>query len=196
MAARTIVVTGHPRSGTSAILHALKCGGIEVAYSKSRDCINNIFRNSLDAGSVNEHGFYELEAKFRLHPKFPIMYKNTALKILWQHILKMYPGNYVVIFMWRHPEEIRQSFFDRFNSALRWTNEQLVLELERVRNALSARNDCLIYDVQYRNLISNKHDVLSKLKKVINFNVDKAAMGINENLCRYKIENLNLQFEN
>ena len=105
------VVTGHPRSGTSMMMAALRAGGCEIAFSLERE--RQLQECTLPQSSgFNPSGVWELTDLELNAADFPLAYDGKCIKLVWQQ-LKWLPhdvSTYRVINMWRHPEEVHQSF--------------------------------------------------------------------------------------
>jgi hypothetical protein len=101
----TYVVSGHPRSGTSMMMHALITGGLEGAYSSPRTPRSN--NNA--AYAPNPNGFFELVENEQQEPLHPRRFAGKVFKSIYGMLPQLATGNYKVIYMLRNPEEIRSS---------------------------------------------------------------------------------------
>jgi hypothetical protein len=101
----TYVVSGHPRSGTSMMMHALITGGLEGAYSSPRTPRSN--NNA--AYAPNPNGFFELVENEQQESWHPRRFEGQVLKSIYGMLPQLSPGNYKVVYMLRNPQEIRAS---------------------------------------------------------------------------------------
>lgn len=103
------VVSGHPRSGTSMMMAALRAGGLDAVYSLDRE---QHFENKRDqASGFNPSGVWELELA-NIKTRFPQAYDGRLVKLVWDWLRYMGPHEpgYKVISMTRDPEEVHQSY--------------------------------------------------------------------------------------
>lgn len=186
----TCIVTGHPRSGTSMMMHALARGGLEPAYSAAWD-IKTVKPN----GYVqNPNGFYELSLEDQLHPWFPARHWGKLIKVGYVQLGGLAPGNYRVLFMLRHPREIRMSY-EALGEAtarqpLHWRTEADYEPLmKRFMAAAAMRADMHLLEVWYHDVMA---DPLATFARIRDFgfaiDVARAADAIDSALYRHRVD--------
>src|SRR5438034_10843117 len=94
----TYVVSGHPRTGTSMMMHALTAGGLVPSFSPEVD------RGAKVVGDYvqNPNGFFELSAAEQRDPWFPRRHAGRLIKSQYRQLVGLAPGQYKVVFMMRH----------------------------------------------------------------------------------------------
>ena len=104
-----VLVTGHPRSGTSMMMQALQAGGWPVVHCEARS--RRMAALNEQKSGLNPHGLFELRLD-QLKTKEPADFDGKAIKVVWPWLgyVKPFAPGYFVIQMERDPEEIRQSF--------------------------------------------------------------------------------------
>ena len=102
------IVSGFMRSGTSMMMQSLEAGGMEVVKSVQRDEFGQKYSDK--EYKVNPKGLYELQVQEMRRRGFPLMYNGKVLKVLDDSVRLLSVAQYKVVFMRRHPEEIRQSY--------------------------------------------------------------------------------------
>lgn len=171
------------------MMRALAEGGLDAAFNPNRDRMNKQYGD--EYYKPNGPGFYELSREQYQHIDFPKQYKGQLIKCLWGGITKIIPGNYKIVFMRRHIEESYQSHDAFFGNKPRMTQEEIVKRLEYAEGIMRERRDCQVERVWYRDVVENPYDMFNMLKKK-GWEIDpyKAAEIVDPELCRFRLENL------
>lgn len=181
------LVVGHPRSGTSAVCGALEAGGLPVIRSPLRD---QRFNQPDGEYRPNPGSLYEPDIRQCWEVGWPYRFyrKNAVMKCLTRWLRHVCVHEYKVIFLLRHPEEIRQSYEAAHN--VRRRVEQIQAEVDEALAALRNRRDVLeLHVVHYRDvLLARPLEVFSSLKWPIN--AEAASRYIDSKQCRFKHEEL------
>ena len=187
------VVSGFMRTGTSMMMKALEAGGMDASYRQSRDVMKNRFAD--EHYDPNIGGLYELERKDYQEFGFPSKYKGKLIKALNHGVPKMavMPDGIRVIFMRRHPEEIRQSYDGFFGQQLQ-NIEHLERNMEDIIDRIKNRKDVLSLDVfWYRGVIENPSMHFQILKDSgWPIDVEKCVKVVDPQYYRFKLENLTI----
>ena len=183
------VVSGFMRSGTSMMMQALEAGGLEAAFAPQRDEMNQQFGD--EHYQPNPGGFYEMTRQEYLEYGFPRKHEGKLLKCLWGGLPRFVVGSYLVAFMLRDPEEIRQSFEAFFNRPappfLEDYQERMRDGIDQLRN----RKDTEVAVLEYREVVDKPRETFEKLKNAgWPINVDRATGVIQPDLCRFRREDL------
>ena len=185
----TYFVSGYMRCGTSMMMDALTAGGLSPAFNPERDRMNEVFGD--EHYQPNPNGFYELSRKEYQETGFPRGYEGKLIKILFGGINRIVAGNYKIIFMRRDFEEIRQSYEGFFGNVLQITENELIAKIEDAIGILKQRRDVDITEVWYRDVIEDPLKVFTFLKgRGWPIDPEKAAEVVNPELCRFRLENL------
>jgi hypothetical protein len=186
----TYVVAGHPRTGTSMMMHALVAGGLEAAYSKSWDEQD---RNA-NGYIQNPNGFYELSPEDQSHPWFPAANWGKLIKVQYPQLCGFAPGRYRVVFTMRHPREIRMSYRAMGKASaektLQWSREENYEPLmKRYMAAASMRVDMQLLEVWYSEVLTDALAVFERIRE-FGFPIDpeRAASTIDPALYRNRFE--------
>lgn len=105
---QTYIVSGHPRTGTSMMMHALEAGGLEPVWSEARENLRRWLGD--EDYDPSDGGLRELMVPQMRQPGFPRMYEGKLIKVMYSAAVHMAPGDYLVVFMRRPWAEIRESF--------------------------------------------------------------------------------------
>ncbi len=192
------VVSGFMRTGTSMMMACLEAGGIPAVFNSDRDTMNTRFGDK--HYKPNEGGFYELKRHQYFEPGFPQMHGDHVVKILWGGLNRVCVGEhkYKIVFMYRHPEEIRQSFEAFFGN-----NTPLVCErtmepdapyyaaMKVPVNIAKQRRDIELVEFNYRDVVREPRIAFDAL---VNdgwpIDPEAAAAIVDSKLCRFRLENL------
>lgn len=184
------VVSGHMRTGTSMMMKALEAGGLKAVKRQSREKGTRLPHKD-KFYDPNPGGLYELERMDYQRYDFPSQFKGKLIKCLWGGIPKMCAGKYKIIFMMRHPEEIRQSYMAFFNISNLPSIEDYYQRMNNIISIMDMRKDMDYIILNYRSVIENPKKEFQKLKDARwPINIDKCVKQVNPHLCRYKLENL------
>lgn len=194
----TYLVAGHPRSGTSMMMHALAQGGLEPAYSPEWDA-----RASNPNGyTQNPNGFYELDIKEQRHPWFPMPHWGKLIKVQYLQLVGLAPGRYRVVFMIRHPREIRMSYLALGQASARqgldWVTEEDYYPLmKRFMAAAAMRADMQVLEVRYSDVLADPLAAFERIRD-FGFPIDpvQSAGTIDQSLYRHRIGQAQAQDEN
>ena len=189
----THLVSGYMRSGTSMMMGALIAGGMEPFFDPSRDRLNEAFGD--DEYRPNP-AYYEPTGEQIRTLGFPRQYAGKLLKILYGGVAEMapLPDGYRVVFMWRDPEEIRQSYEGFFHprKAPAWLpegyEERMRLALDHLHNRKDVRS---VTELHYRDVVEDPETAFRALRDA-GWPVDvvAAAAHVDPSLCRYRLEAL------
>jgi hypothetical protein len=186
----TYVVAGHPRSGTSMMMHALARGGLEAAYSPEWDS-----QAANPGGYVqNPNGFYELGLEDQRHPWFPLPFFGKLIKVQYHQLTGLAPGRYLVVFMMRHPREIRMSYRALGEGSARqqlgWTREADYEPLmRRFMAAAAMRIDMQLHSVWYSDVVRDPAGTFEAIR-AFGFPIDpaRAARTIDPAYYRHRAD--------
>ncbi len=186
----TYIVSGHPRSGTSMMMHALITGGLKGAYSSDRVPASNT--NAVYA--PNPNGFFELVNDEQQAPWHPVAFAGKVLKSIYGMLPQLAPGNYKIVYMLRNPEEIRASnaSMDRRSRALRRTlsDDDYFSKMSQCISVAELRPDMDILQVWYHEVLS---DPVEQFERIRDFGIPidhvKAASIVDPKLYRNRRDN-------
>jgi hypothetical protein len=185
----TYIVAGHPRSGTSMMMHALVQGGLEADYKPEWDAMQRAPNGYVQ----NPMGFYELSFQDQLHPWFPMRHWGKLIKVQYVQLGGLAPGRYLVVFMLRHPREIRMSYQALGEASARqrleWVREEDYEPLmKRYVAATAMRVDMNLLEVWYPDVVANPLATFEKIRE-FGFPIDaaRAANTIDPALYRHRI---------
>lgn len=187
------LVTGHMRTGTSMMMAALTAGGIEPVYSATRDAALET-QTADDLYSINPC-VYEPSQEQVTEVGFPRMHDGKCLKMLWGGLGKLAPADYRVVFMWRDPEEIRQSYEGAFvrASSPPWLIDggyeaRMNIALDHLRNR---RDVHTVTELRYREVLADPIVAFGALKADgWPLDVSASAAVVDPGMCRFKREEL------
>lgn len=179
------LVVGHPRTGTSMMMDALRCGGLPIAYSRARD--QRHLWEDVNGYRVNPHSLYETPAAEVWMPGWPRKYDGKAMKCLVQWVRHLSVHEYTVLFMHRDHEEVRQSFKAAFRQdvSVNLIKRDEDDALRSLNNRLDVRG---VTHLRYRDVLARPRQMLAQLAWPID--VDKASERVRAELCRFKSEEL------
>lgn len=185
----TYIVSGFMRTGTSMMMAALEAGGLDPVFNPSRDDLND--RHGDEHYKPNEGGFYELSRQQYQQIGFPGMYAGRLLKCLWGGLPRLCPGQYLVVFMMRDPEEIRQSFEAFFGTTAPPSLKQYKSIMDLSVALLRNRRDTHVHVLQYRDAVDQPLRSFRRLRELgWPISVDEAAAIVDPDLCRFRLEGL------
>lgn len=186
----TYVVAGHPRSGTSMMMLALANGGLEAAHSPAWDAISS----NHNGYRQNPNGFFELSMQDQLHPWFPARHWGKLIKVQYVQLVGLAPGCYRVVFMMRHPREIRMSYQALGEATARqplhWRHEDDYQPLmKRYMAAAAMRADMHLLEVWYSDVLADPHATFARIRD-FGFPIDaaRAASAIDPALYRHRVD--------
>ncbi len=181
----TWVVAGHPRSGTSMMMHALSNSGLKVA--RSIELEKTASKMGLKAGNPN--GYFELSTTLQADPFFPAKYQGSLIKVQFPQLGGLIPGNYRVVFMLRNPVEIIKSVESFGNGSLKairqlWqTPDEYRALMARYIEAARMRRDMVVYPLWYSEVLSDPHEAFQKLVDIgFPIDIEKAVSVIDPSL--------------
>lgn len=186
----TYVVSGHPRSGTSMMMHALITGGLVGAYSSPRTPSSN----NDAAYAPNPNGFFELIENEQQEPGHPRRFAGKVFKSIYGMLTQLAPGNYKVVYMLRNPEEIRASNarMGRRNRAMRaLTDEDYFEKMSSYLSIADLRPDMAVLQVWYHDVLA---DPTAQFERIRDFGIpidpEAAASVVNPKLYRNRSDNV------
>jgi hypothetical protein len=186
----TYIVSGHPRSGTSMMMHALISGGLKGAYSSEKVPRSN--SNAVYA--PNPNGFFELVNNEQQEPWHPKRFAGKVLKSIYGMLPQLSPGNYKVVYMLRNPEEIRASNakMDRRARALdrALSDDDYFSKMSHYISIAEKRPDMDILQVWYHDVLANPVEQFERIRDFgIPIDPDKSASIVNPKLYRNRRDN-------
>lgn len=201
------VVGGMWRSGTSAMMNALRLGGLPVLHDLSRE--RDLERLNTPYYRLNPAVWEPSRAQIS-ERDFPLAYSGHVVKLMGAGTGKLAAGEYKMLVMTRHPEEIRQSFkamaansrspgappfldwdppYGQQQWFEYWTRIRVITGIATVRSDIG-----LTREVRYReDLLADPTEVFTSLADD-GWPIDPyiAANSIDEEHCRVKFEDLEL----
>jgi sulfotransferase family protein len=185
----TYVVAGHPRSGTSMMMRALAEGGLSADYSAALDGLA-----ANENGYIqNPNGFYELSLEDQMHPWFPMRHWGRLIKVQYIQLVGLAPGRYRVVFMMRHPREIRLSYQAQGEATARqrlgWVREEDYEPLmRRFMAAAALRADMQVLEVRYADVLADPRSAFERIRD-FGFPIDpvRSARTIDPTLYRHRV---------
>ena len=164
---------------------------MDACYKQSRDEMKGRFAD--DHYDPNIGGLYELERNDYQGRDFPRGYEGKLIKGLNFCVPRMnvMPDGIRVIFMRRHPEEIRQSYAAFFNKQL-LNIDRVGQNMESIIERIENRKDVLSLDVfWYRDVVSEplRHfELLQRSGWPVS--AVRASETVDPQYCRFKLEDL------
>lgn len=183
-----IVVTGLPRSGTSALMQMLEAGGVDILSDGVRE-----------ADEDNPRGYFEFEPVKNLMSDSNWLFegRGKAVKIVAPLVTALPPGLACrVILSERDLEEVldsqermlqhRGQHLDMAPERRRILKEEYARTLARVKSMLAGRPDTQLLVIDHGNLISHPQDTARKVNQFLGgkLKVEKMAAAIDPALHR------------
>jgi hypothetical protein len=163
------IVSGYMRSGTSMMMKALIAGGMDAAYSASRDeQMNQKFGEpDVPHGYKPNEKYYELELEDYRRVTFPHEYEGKLIKCLIEGAQKIRPCEARIVVMRRFRDEIYRSCLAAFDGVpppvMDPTFDQYMDKaVEVLRDRRSYRSVDVVW---YDEVISSPRAVFARLKK-------------------------------
>jgi hypothetical protein len=185
----TYVVAGHPRSGTSMMMHALATGGLGAAFEPAWDTL----AANPNGYVQNPNGFYELSLEDQSHPWFPMRHWGKLIKVQYLQLVGLAPGRYRVLFMMRHPREIRMSYAALGEATARqrlgWSREEDYHPLMmRFMAAAAMRADMQLHEVWYHDVVADPRAAFRRIRDFgLPIDAERAADTIDPSLYRHRV---------
>lgn len=180
-----VVVSGFPRSGTTAMCAALKAGGLEVVTNPDRTTMVHL---SDDGEYLVQPGdLYECTEAERRQPNWPRQHDGKVVKVVTPWLGQLAVHDYVVVFMRRDPEEIRQSVQGAFRARVSadYLDRVVAEALLTFRNRKDVR---VVREVWYRELLNDPIKALRALD--LGLDLAEAAGAIDPACYRFRREHL------
>ena len=122
------------------------------------------------------------------------MHEGKLVKVLWGGLPRLVVHPYRVVFMTRHPEEIRQSygaFFGNVPGPVQLVVDRydalMVDAVEMLRN----RRDTEVWTFKYREIVKDPRPAFERLHADgWPIDAEKAAAMVDPALCRFRLEQL------
>lgn len=177
------VVSGFPRSGTTAMMQALEAGGLETVKNVKRA---EFLRYNDDAEFKARAGF-ESSPKDRRDPAWPTQHRGKAVKAVAMWLSDLAVCQYRVVVMRRDSEEIRQSFEAAFADTTSCDFIEAIVE-ESLRGLANRRDVLSVDEIWYDHLLCDPQGELAR----INWPIDcvEAARVIDPDKKRFHIQSL------
>lgn len=175
-----IIVTGHPRSGTTMMMKCLQAGGIQLVVDETKGKL----KNRLEPPSIFSEKLLE----------DPFLHEGKAIKLVFPHLLlplRAYKSGYTIIVMRRDPYEINASYLKELGGVIR-LGKYYDDELDRIEATLDQRQDITLHSFQYREFLEHSESMLSSLE-ISNFDVKEACNIVDPSLCHEKREELKIE---
>jgi len=197
------VVSGHRRSGTSAMMKALHEGmagqGVAMAYQPGQEKIG---AEPKDGYIPNPSGLQEVGQFYYQNPAFLRgIPEDTLLKILWDGLILLPKRKYTIVYMHRDPVEIQASC-ERVDRHLRQVGVQenpekgypfdcfrpyRQEEIDHVLDVMEVRADVKLIHVDFKQMVETPYGVFLMLKDHgIPLDVERAAGLIDPSYYRFK----------
>lgn len=172
------------------MMHALAQGGLEPAYTPEWDA-KAVNRNGY---IQNPNGFYELDLEEQFHPWFPMRHWGKLIKVLYIQLVGLAPGCYRVVFMVRHPREIRMSYQAMGEThtgrrRLDWVDDKDYYPLmKRFMAAAAMRADMQLLEIRYSDVLADPLSAFVRIRD-FGFPIDpaRAASTIDPALYRHRV---------
>ena len=181
------IVSGYVRHGTSAMMLALRTGGLTVDYDLRRDEQIKAARDD-EHFAVNAGGLFELSRAQVSSPDFPAAHEGHCIKQLRSGLTNLRARSasdpYRVCFMRRDYEETRQS--QEAALGVRQSVEQIRHVVEHCLGIAYARSDMRVTEVWYERLRENPEREMLRLA-VAGWPIDpcRAASVIDRRQARF-----------
>jgi hypothetical protein len=175
-----IVVSGLPRSGTSAMMAALRAGGIPLS-------IDGVRRPD----EFNPRGYYEHEEVRTLDKPLSeaLSLPGTAIKVLTHKLRYLRPQPPArVVFMHRELQRVvksQESMAPADQPDVDWI-DLWEKELARAREALRKRRNTEVLEVEFSNLLGSPRTTLGEVADFLDcgLDIDAMAQTIEPNLSK------------
>ena len=176
------VVSGFPRSGTSAMMQALQAGGIDVVSNDNRS--KSVHWHDDNGYHMNPGDVYESTAKERECSSWPRQHDGKAIKVVAMWLGQLAVHAYRVVFMTRDAEEIRQSYEAAFSGKL--TLDHIKDAIDEGLRTLHNRADVeQVTTIRYDDLLNTPCVELERLGWDINLHA--AASVVDSSLKRFDL---------
>lgn len=184
------VVSGYPRSGTTAAMRALEAGGLMAEYSDKR---NQMARAAADDfyQPNPENDLRELADWQYREFGFPAKFAGKLIKVVTMHSRNMDVAPAKVLFMRRNAEEIRQSYMAFFPQQRPPSVEMIENEVAWTLRQMNDRKSFEVYEMWYPDMLANPVFRFECLE-LRGWPIDplKAAAEVRPELQRYRAEEL------
>jgi hypothetical protein len=178
------------------MMKALSNGGMDSVFDSYRDRMND--RCGDEYYQPNTGGFFEIALKKYQEIIFPLAYRGKLIKVLCWGLPACCVHQYKVAYMLRDFEEIRQSYegFTRNRLWLR-SNEDYQILMQKHINLLRNRRDTDVVAFQFREVVEDPLSAFEELKQHgWPIDPEKCVEVVDENLVRFKTENLDAGISN
>lgn len=180
-----VIVSGLPRSGTSLMMQMLHSGGLEVLTDKNRK-----------ADASNPKGYFEYNPVMALHKDNAWLHlgKDKSIKVVAPLLKFLDPKyRYKVIFMNRDLTEVvksQQKMIGKDPESLPIKLfEAYTKQLSKVESWKDKEPGVELIYLNYKDVLENTEDVMSKIISFIGIDLDKKAMSrcVDKALYRNKV---------
>lgn len=179
------IVSGFPRSGTTAMMQALEAGGMIVHKNPRRT--EALHRVDSDGYRVQPGDVFESTAKERSLIDWPRQYDGCAIKVVTPWLGLLAVASYRVVFMRRDVEEIRQSYEAAFGESI--TSAMISASIAEGLAGLANRLDVLsVCQVNYDDLLHDPVSAVGSLQWPVA--ARDAALVIDPTLKRFHNDSL------
>lgn len=185
------VVSGFMRTGTSMMMNALSAGGLDPVTNPSRDHMNDRFGD--EYYQPNPNGFYELTRQEYRQLDFPKQFDGKLIKLLYAGLHRLAVHHYRILFMKRHPEEIRQSYEAFFGIVplqyMQVFDNYKAIMTEAVNQLHNRRDVASVHVFEYRQVVEHPFAHFEELASD-GWPIDpaKAVTVVDPDQCRFKLE--------
>ena len=168
------IVAGHPRSGTSMMMYALKQAGMALFYSLEREALLMDLVKDKPV-HPNPNGFYEISN---------IQNMERVAEVLEGRLAKVWPRNfpflpeasYKVIWMLRSTPAIRNSVALAFEKMLGTiATNPYEAQLKKLERVSSERPDMNILPVYYDDVVERPHQEFARIVNFLGVPLDVTA---------------------
>ena len=161
------LITGYPRSGTTAAMQCMEAGGLPIAYEGTRD-------QELAGWFGPRESVYEFRRETMCDPMWPRQWDGHCIKVL-GGLEQMARSKYRVVFMTREVKAIQCSYEKAF--IYKPSLKEITITQGKFLNTLQRRDD--IVDIQfmaYEDLLAHPQATLELLRWPID--AAKAATAV------------------
>jgi hypothetical protein len=163
------IVTGHMRSGTSMMVHALEAGGMGADYDNS------------------QHEYFELPQARQEVFLFPSEHVGHVIKVFWNGLSRLRVGKYRYVFMRRSAEAVRRSYKEKFGTDCPPRMNRLDELMQYALDLLHNRKDTLsVTTLWYEDVLRRPVEEFRKLANIgWPIDIHKAAAIVDPSQCHF-----------
>lgn len=170
------------------MMQCFEAGGLEAVFNPARDKMRHIMGRSDEHYDPNSGGLYELLEREMKVPGFPREYEGKLIKVMYYGITNLVPGEYKVVFMRRHWDEVKPSFDAFFGGNLNpsMTEDTFQAWMDDYCELIIMRGDMELAQVWYDDVLDDPEAIFAQLAWPID--VEKAVQIIDPAKKRFCLE--------